>query len=45
MLYDEFMNLGGNLKSTVSKFAEIGSYNVSIGERSNILSGAICQIT
>jgi len=41
MLYDKFVNLGGNLNSTVSKFAEIGSYNVLIGNGANILSGAI----
>lgn len=37
----KFLALGGKLKSTKSKFSDIGSYDVVIGEGSNVLSGAI----
>ncbi len=41
MLYTKFSGLGGELISTISNFAEIGSFDVNIGDGSNILSGAI----
>ncbi|WHF51426.1 acetyltransferase [Chryseobacterium gotjawalense] len=40
-MLEKFEAFGGKLKSTVSKFSDIGSYGVQIGEGSNILSGAI----
>lgn len=40
-MHDKFINLGGDLVSTISKLSDIGSYAVQIGEGSNILSGAI----
>ncbi|MCG2779439.1 MAG: acetyltransferase [Weeksellaceae bacterium] len=40
-MLEKFEMLGGQLKSTVSKFSDIGSYDVMIGEGSNILFGAI----
>lgn len=40
-LYDKFTVLGGEFFSTISPSAEIGSYNVIIGEGCNILSGAV----
>lgn len=39
-MYDKFLELKGELVSTVSKSADIGSYDVAIGSGSNILSGA-----
>jgi len=41
ILTDKFMQLGGVFTSTISSKAVIGSYDVKIGEGSNILSGAI----
>lgn len=38
---EKFEKLGGKLKSTVSKKTDIGSYGVTIGNGSNILSGTI----
>lgn len=38
-IYERFQNLGGRLSSVVSKFSEIGSYNVNIGIGCNILGG------
>lgn len=40
-MHDKFVQVGGELKSTVSKFSDIGSYGVTVGEGCNILSGAI----
>ena len=40
-MQEKFEALGGKLKSSISKFSEIGSYGVIIGDGSNILSGAI----
>ncbi|MEC5157858.1 NeuD/PglB/VioB family sugar acetyltransferase [Chryseobacterium sp. MP_3.2] len=40
-MYDKFVKLSGNLNTIISKFSEIGSYGVEIGEGCNILSGAI----
>lgn len=39
-MHDKFLNLGGTLLSTISKFSDIGSYDVNIAEGCNILSGA-----
>lgn len=39
MLYDKFVNLGGNFTCTFSKYAEIGSFGVKIEEGCNIMSG------
>lgn len=38
-LAEKFQNLGGLLTSSISKFAEIGSFGVKIGEGTNILGG------
>ncbi len=38
-MYEKFTGFGGKLTSTISNFSEIGSYDVCIGEGSNILSG------
>ena len=40
-LCDKFVALGGCFTSTISNSATVGSYNVSIGDGSNILAGAI----
>ena len=40
-LYDKFTKIGGKFESTISPKASIGSYDVSIGKGTNILSGAI----
>lgn len=40
-MYEKFVKLSGNLNTIISKFSEIGSYGVEIGEGCNILSGAI----
>lgn len=40
-LYKKFINLGGNFNSSISPFAQIGSYDVKIGNGSNVLSQAI----
>lgn len=40
-IYDKFIKIGGELSSTISKNSDIGSYNISIKEGCNILSGAI----
>lgn len=40
-MMDKFQILGGVLKSTISKFSDIGSYEVKVGEGSNILSGVV----
>lgn len=39
ILYQKFISLEGKFTSTISKNAEIGSYDVEIGEGCNILSG------
>ncbi|WP_316632862.1 acetyltransferase [uncultured Flavobacterium sp.] len=39
-LYDKFISLGGLFTSTISPLANIGSYDIEIGEGTNILSGA-----
>ena len=41
MLYDKFTSIGGMVCSTISSQALIGSYDVSIGNGTNVLSGAI----
>lgn len=41
VLYQKFKQLGGVFTSTLSPLAEIGNYNVSIGNGSNVLSNAI----
>lgn len=38
-LAEKFENIGGKLTSSVSQFAEIGSFGIEIGEGSNILGG------
>ncbi len=38
-MYQKFIERGGVFTSTISKGAEIGSYEISIGRGSNILSG------
>ncbi|KQR91851.1 hexapeptide transferase [Chryseobacterium sp. Leaf180] len=40
-MYDRFTRLGGTMISAVSKFSDVGSYDVAIGSGSAILSGAI----
>ncbi|MDG5492250.1 NeuD/PglB/VioB family sugar acetyltransferase [Psychroserpens sp. SPM9] len=40
-VYDTFTKLGGVFSSTISKHAIIGSYDISIGEGSNILDQSI----
>lgn len=40
-LSDKFTSMGGIYSSTISNSARLGSYDVSIGEGSNILDGAI----
>ena len=40
-MLEKFQEFDGELKSTISKFSDIGSYGIQIGEGSNILSGAI----
>lgn len=40
-LYKKFINLGGYFTSSISPFAQIGSYDVNIGNGSNVLSQAI----
>ena len=39
-LSEKFKNLGGHLTSSISKYAEIGSFGVEIGKGCNILGGA-----
>ncbi len=39
-LYDKFSAIGGVFTSTISRFANIGTYDVKIGEGCNILSDA-----
>lgn len=38
---EKFEALGGKLRSTISKFSDVGSYDVQIGEGTNVLSGVI----
>jgi len=38
-LTEKFQNLGGKLTSSISRFAEIGSFGIEIGEGCNILGG------
>ncbi|MDN3676703.1 acetyltransferase [Flavobacterium paronense] len=40
-LYDRFVTLGGEFTSTISPLATIGSFDVKIGDGSNVLSGAV----
>lgn len=40
-LYDKFSTIGGKYCSTISPQATVGSYEVSIGQGTNVLSGAI----
>lgn len=40
-LFDKFTSMGGEFVSTISSFSSIGSYDVEIGNGSNILSGSI----
>ena len=40
-LFDKFTLIGGVLTSTISKTAFLGSYDVNIGQGTNILTGAI----
>lgn len=40
-MYDKFTDLGGSFTSTISPFAQIGSYDIKIGMGSNVLSQAI----
>ncbi len=42
-LYKKILNLGGVFVSSISPFAQIGSYEVKIGVGSNVLSQAICS--
>ena len=39
MLHDKMVAIGGKFTSTISQFAEIGSFGVEIGEGCNVLSG------
>lgn len=39
-LVDKFINIGGELASTISIKADIGSYGIAIGDGANILDGA-----
>ena len=39
-LHHKFEAIGGEFTSTISRFAEIGSYDVKIGQGCNILGGA-----
>lgn len=39
-LADKFTNIGGELASTISIKADIGSYGITIGDGANILDGA-----
>lgn len=40
-MYDKFVALGGNFITTISSKAEIGTFDVSIGNGTNIMHGAI----
>jgi sugar O-acyltransferase (sialic acid O-acetyltransferase NeuD family) len=40
-MYKKIINLGGNFVSSISPLAQIGSYDVNIGNGSNVLSQAI----
>jgi len=40
-LYDKFTSLGGVFTSTISPLASIGSYDIEIGNGTNLLSGVI----
>ena len=40
-LYDKFTSIGGRCTSAISNSAVLGSYDVNIGEGTNILAGAI----
>lgn len=40
-LYKKIINLGGNFTSSISPLAQIGSYDVTIGTGSNVLSQAV----
>jgi sugar O-acyltransferase (sialic acid O-acetyltransferase NeuD family) len=40
-MYEKFINLGGNLVSTISKFSNIGSFGNTISHGCNIMSGTI----
>ena len=40
-MYDKFSAIGGKVKSTISKGSTLGSFDVIIGEGTNILSGCI----
>jgi sugar O-acyltransferase (sialic acid O-acetyltransferase NeuD family) len=40
-LYKKFLHLGGEFISTISPFAQIGSFDVTIGTGSNVLSQSI----
>ena len=40
-LFDKFTAIGGVFTSTISNSANLGSYDVSIGEGTNILDGAV----
>lgn len=40
-MYKKIINLGGNFVSCISPLAQIGSYDVTIGKGSNVLSQAI----
>lgn len=39
LMYNKFTKLGGNCISTISSKADIGSFNIKIGNGSNILDG------
>ncbi|HRP90516.1 MAG TPA: acetyltransferase [Edaphocola sp.] len=40
ILYEKFIDLGGQYTSTISPKADLGSFGVNIGEGANILDGA-----
>lgn len=40
-MFDKFVSLGGIVTSTISPFANIGSFDVEIGVGSNVLPGAV----
>ena len=40
ILFEKFHSIGGEIVSTISSKAEIGSYGINIGKGANILAGA-----
>jgi len=42
-IYEKFIGLGGKFTSSISPLATIGTFDVMIGNGSNVLSGAVCS--